>query len=176
MEPATPPVRLGSTAGDTGGAKGAAGSSSTGSHFSPDCVCITGVLRCYAHPSTTKWMEIQTFQGNIKHGSPLFDMIMAVLIARRAACVCCRSAEPHWKGPNVQTLHPGEKNIYFFTPLLSLARCLMICARDALRLLNPPQDFKIRPDKHAATWLRLQPKWPLIKIVCLNPQLPSLPA
>lgn len=90
-------------------------------------------------------MEIQTFQGDIKHVSHLFDTIGPVLIARGPACVCCGSAEPHSKGTNVQTLDAAEKNIYFSTPRLSLARCPVISARDAPHLLNPPRILNSDP-------------------------------
>lgn len=84
-------------------------------YFSPDFVCITGALRWYSHPSTWKWMEIQTFQGNNKHVFHLFDLIVPVLIARRPDCW---SAELHWEACNVQTTESwGEKLNIYFLPL-----------------------------------------------------------
>lgn len=71
-------------------------------HFSPDCVCLTAAFRCCAHPSTTKPTEIQTFPGGLERVSPLFDTTRAGAVARRPACVCCSSAEPHSR-PNTPT-------------------------------------------------------------------------
>lgn len=84
-------------------------------YFSPDFVCITGALRWRSHPSTSRWMEIQTFQANNKHVFHLFDLIVPVLIAWRPDCW---SAELHWKGCNVQTTESwGEKSNIYFLPL-----------------------------------------------------------
>lgn len=78
-------------------------------HFSPDCVCMTAVLRCCAHPSTTKPRRSKHFQAALNASPPcLTPPGPEWLHGGRPACAAALQSLTH-----VQTLQPGEGKYLF---------------------------------------------------------------